>query len=129
MTKQSAAYDAPEARLSFQPMTALHGPFFEALIHTGQAYAAACLEWQQEVLRFAGSRLQWDGKVGEALAKCRTPSEVVEVQRDWAMSTAQEYFDEANRLAQIATKFVPSWMPSPARHHGVEARPESHAAE
>ncbi len=130
MSKQSTAHRAPDMPTPFPPVAALNGQFVEAFMHTGEAYAKACVEWQQEILRFMGSRLQWDGRVGEALAKCKTVSEIAEVQRDWAMSTAQEYFDEANRLAQLATRLVPSWMPS-AAHRSAESKAEAppHAAE
>ncbi len=53
-----------------------------------------------------------------AVAKCRTLTELAEIQQDWVMTAAQDYFDEANRLAQIASSFVPSWLP------GAAPRPE-----
>lgn len=128
MTKQSTTHrGTADTQLPFPPLPALEGSFLHALIHNGEAYAKACLEWQQEVLRFASSRLQWDGQVGDALAKCKTFEDVAEVQKNWAMTTAQDYFNEANRLVQIATKCIPSWMPCVAPGHGG-SKPETAAA-
>jgi hypothetical protein len=109
MVKQpSHAADTLRAAL---PPEALNGRFLEALMHGSEAYTKAILAWQTELLRFLGSQLQWDGRVGEALAKCRTLAEVAEVQRDWAMTAARDYVDELDRLTQLAAKIVPSWMP------------------
>lgn len=118
MTKTSSSHAAEMARPG-QPFATQSGPMIDALLHGSEAYAKAALAWQQEVLRFMGSRLQWDGRAGEALGKCRTLTEVAEVQRDWAMSAAQDYFEEANRLIQLAAKLVPSWMPSPVHRDGT----------
>ncbi len=106
----------------FASMAEMNGPVLEALMHSGEAYAKACLAWQEEVCRFFGSRLQWDGRVSAALAKCRTLTELAEIQQDWAKTAAQDYFDEVGRLTQIASGFVPSWLPS-------AERPRSHPAD
>lgn len=128
MSKASTAHHATEAPLRFPSLPAWDGSFFDVLIHSGEAYAKACLEVQQEVLRFAGTRLKWDGQVGEALAKCKNLGDFAEVQRSWVMATAQDYFDEANRLTQLAAKCIPSYLPSTALH-GAERKPEASAAE
>ncbi len=124
MSKQSTAHRTLDTSAVLAPMAALNGSFMNAFVHAGEAYAQACLEWQQEILRFVGSRFQCDGRVGEALAKCKTAGDIAEVQKNWLMAAAQEYSDEANRLTQIATKFVPSWMPSAVRH-GAESKSEA----
>ncbi len=124
MTKSSAQHRVPDSTLPFGATAAMNGPMLEALMHSGEAYTKACLAWQQEVYRFLGSRLNWDGRVTAALAKCRTLSELAEVQQDWAMTAARDYFDEANRLAQIASSFVPSWLPCAApRSETPRSRP------
>lgn len=129
MTQQSAAYRAAEPTHPFAPGSALNGSLLSVFTNTGEAYAKAWLEWQQELMRFVSSRLQWDGRVGEALAKCKTLSDVVEVQKDWAMTTAQDYFDEVSRLTQIATKCVPSWMPLATARNDDDTKAEARAAE
>lgn len=114
MVKQPS-HAADTLRLALPP-TDPNGRFIEALMHGSEAYTKAVLAWQTELLRFLGSRLQWDGRVGEALAQCKTLAELAEVQRDWAMSTAQDYFEELNRLTRLGAKIIPSWLPQPMQH-------------
>lgn len=131
MTKPAMRHHEPESATSFHPVQRLTGPMIEAWVHNSEAYAKACLAWQEEVLRFWGSRLQWDGRVTEAFAKCKTLSEIAEVQRSWATEAAQEYFDEATRLTQLAAKCVPSWIPGMPHQSEPQAasQPVAHAAE
>lgn len=131
MSKHSVPHHNPGSSQTFRPARVPTGPMVEAWLHSGEAYAQACLACQQEVLRFLGSRLQWDSRVTEAFAKCKTLSEVADVQRSWAMETAQEYFDEATRLTQLAAKCVPSWIPGMPHKSEPQAtsEPVAHAAE
>jgi hypothetical protein len=102
----------------------VNGPMIDALMHSGEAYAKACLAWQEEVCRFLGSRLQWDGRVTAALAKCRSLTELAEIQQDWARTTAQDYVEEVGRLTQIASSLVPAWLPRAApRPASPQSRP------
>ncbi len=119
MTKPSAQHVSwPSASIQ-----GINGPMIEALVHSGEAYAKAWLAWQEEVCRFFGSRLQWDGRVAAALAKCRSLDELAEIQQDWAMTAARDYVDEMGRLTQIASSLVPAWLPSAAPR---PASPRSH---
>lgn len=121
MTRPAIRHHESASATPTQPVQGVTGPAIGAWVHSGEAYAKAWLAWQQEVLRFWGSRLQWDGQVSAAFAKCRTLGEFAEVQQDWAMSTARDYFEELTRLAQVGANLVPSWVPCAA------ARPEGPA--
>lgn len=123
MTRLSTVHRISEPAAQSQPMTGVAGSMVDAFMHSSEAYTRAWLAWQEEVLRFLGSRLQWDGKVSAAFAKCRTVAELAEIQQDWALRTARDYFDEVGRLMQRAAHLVPSWMPSAARPPDV---PRSH---
>lgn len=114
MSKQATSHHKQASATAAPPTADLTGRAFEAWIHGGEAYVRAWLAWQQEVLCFFGSRLRWDGQVSAALSKCRTLSEVAEVQQDWAISTARDYLDEINRLMVAGARLVPSWMPDAA---------------
>ncbi len=94
----------------FQPLNAFNGALLENVTQATQAYTKGCLEFQQEILRFMSSRLQWDSKVGQALASCKTVAEVAEVQRDWLDSTTKEYVDEAGQLFRLGSKLATQWM-------------------
>jgi hypothetical protein len=116
MTKPAMRHHEPESPAPSQPMQGQSNPLSDIWVHNWEAYAKAWLSWQQEVLRFWGARLQWDGQVSGAFAKCRTMSELAEIQQDWAMSTARDYAEELTRLAQAGANLVPSWMPGAAPH-------------
>jgi len=77
----------------------------------GEGYAQHWKAWQEEMLRFIAARFERDREAGASLAKCRTPADFAEVQKSWIMAAAQDYYDEANRLAQLTYKFLPSWLP------------------
>lgn len=110
MTDQTKPQKAPNmTALPFAPP--LNGPFLENLTRATDSCAKACLAFQEEWFRFLASRFEWDSKVGQALASCKNLSEVVEVQRDWLQTAAQDYTDEAGRLARLAISLAPQWLP------------------
>ena len=129
MTKPSTAHRAADAPLPLPPLPVWDASFFNALIHGGEAYAKTCLELQQELLRFAGTRLKWDGQVNDALARCKNFADFAEVQKSWLMTTAQDYFDEVNRLTQIAARCIPSYLPFTALHRAEPTLDTSAAAQ
>ena len=94
----------------FQPLNAFNGALLENVTEATQAYAKGCIEFQQEILRFITSRLQWDSKVGQAFASCKTVAELTEMQKDWLESTTREYVDEAGQLFRLGSKLATQWM-------------------
>ncbi len=68
-----------------------------------QAYLQACLGWQQELARFADLRLAENRRSWDALMSSRDVASALKVQQDWALQAANDYSDEAARLAQLAT--------------------------
>lgn len=104
-TKDSSA--KPE--FSFPPISLTNGPMLDGFMRSSQGWAKASLDWQQEVMRFVDARLRVDEQLGTAMAACKNLGDLAEVQRNWAMATAQDYFEETQRLAQIMAKAMPSW--------------------
>ena len=86
-------------------LTAWNGNFATALGHMGTAYTRACLEWQQEVARFVGTRVDQDRQVWESLTDCRDLGDLAKAQQDWTISATKDYFDEAARMTEIASRF------------------------
>ena len=78
-------------------------------------------------MRFINDRLQWDSRIGEALAGCKTFGDFAEMQKNWMMTTAQDYFEEVNRLVQFGWKLLPSVSPPAAV--APEHPKHQHAAE
>jgi hypothetical protein len=108
------------AGTGFPIVTAMmtNGPAFDGLMQSGQACVQACSEWRNEILRFYDQRLKADEKFGTAISDCKTLAEIVDVQCNWAMAATHDYFEEGQRLAQIAAGAFPFWPRSkPAAPH------------
>lgn len=92
---------------------------FDGFQQSSQACMQACTDWRNEVMRFVDTRLRADEQFGAAIGGCKTLAEIAEVQRNWAMSATQDYFEEGQRLAQIMAGAFPSWpagkQPSPRK--------------
>jgi hypothetical protein len=99
-----------------------------ALGHAGAAYTEAWLEWQQEVARFVGTRIDEDRVVQESLSECRDLHDMAKAQQDWAMRAAKDYISEATRLTQIASRFAQIAV-TPLYGAARSGRQESKAAE
>lgn len=91
MTRQASA-DSPFAVHTLW----LNRPFLDAC-------GRACRNWQQEVSRFVAARLECDGELGRRLLGCGTWNEAVMLQQEWAGRAVQDYLEEANRLASLAS--------------------------
>ncbi len=68
-----------------------------------QGYASACAAWQQEMARFLDMRFTQNQSTWAALASSRGVAGAIKVQQEWALKTATDYAEEANRLACLAT--------------------------
>lgn len=94
-------------RPSFTPFVPAVSPFtnplFDIFAAAGENYAKACQAWQQEIVRFTVNRFQNDSVFGQKLATCQNWTDAAKVQQEWAAAMAQDFMDEGNRLAQLAT--------------------------
>ena len=102
MTKRSAQLDAAE--LLAAPFMKSFGGSMTNAVAMGEAYAKACLELQEEWLRFVGARLRNGTEVQKCLADCGNVSEVAKIQQDWFAAASRDYLEEAGRLMQITTR-------------------------
>ena len=91
----------------------------------GEACGKACQAWQEEVIRFTSARLECDAELGHKLMACGNWAEAVNLQFDWAVNTARDYLNEANRLAQLASALGAKMMQPSARTMRA-ATPERH---
>jgi hypothetical protein len=78
-------------------------PALTAWSETGGAYLKGCTEWQQELSRFFGARIDADITAQHSLAECRSLADATKLQQDWAAATVSDYCIEANRLMAIAS--------------------------
>jgi hypothetical protein len=105
MTKRTGLSDSSSSP-PWDEFTTWNGKFATALGCMGTAYTKACLEWQQEVARFVGARVDQDRQAWESLTGCRNPGDLAKAQQDWTMRATKDYLDEAARLTEIASQFA-----------------------
>jgi len=104
MTKPAQLNQTSTTTTPFPWMTAPSGFGLEAFTRIGEACNKA-RAWQEEIVRFMNARAQTDTQVAQKLVACRNWADAVKLQQDWAASMTQDYFDEANRLARLASTF------------------------
>lgn len=96
--------------------TFLNGPIVDAVVRTTESYGKAYLAWQEEILRFAATRLQRDSELGQALANTRSWADAAKLQQEWTASTIRDYTNETTRLFEIAadagSKITESSLPA-----------------
>lgn len=109
MTKPAKA-TASEAITPFQPMATFNGAIWERLIRNGAACAEACLAWQQELFRFASSRLQRNVEASQALASCTNVTDAIEVQKVWMDAAVKDSVATGRRLMEITTIMAPACL-------------------
>ncbi len=57
----------------------------------------------QEVTRFCAHRMSRDLETMQAIGRCRTPAELVNVWTEAAQTAAEDYRDEMTRMMEIVT--------------------------
>ncbi len=109
MANHQTKKDAPDTGFPFVTAMMNGGSMLEGFMQTGQSCMQACTDWRNEVLRFYDQRLRAEEKLGAAISECKSLAEIVDLQRNWAMAATQDYFEEGQRLAQIAAGSFPFW--------------------
>jgi len=104
MSKQTQQTDGPFAGMPLPWMAGVNDSALKNLTRATETCQKACLAWQQEIARFANARWQRDSEAAQRILSSSNWSEAVKVQQEWLTSTSQDYFDEANRLVQLAQK-------------------------
>jgi hypothetical protein len=78
-------------------------PMFAMFGQAGEAYAAACQVWQQEMIRSAVARFENNSAFAQRLAQCQSWQEATKVQQEWAATVTQDFMAEATRMGQLAS--------------------------
>ena len=65
-----------------------------------------------EVADFMAKRFKHDADLGVSLARCESWDAAVDLQRDLARETAEDYMAEANRMMELSSKLAADqWQP------------------
>lgn len=84
------------------PLTAMVGGSMSQAIAVSEACTNACLALQQEMLRFASTRLQTDIETQKSLVSCATLTDATKIQRDRFANAGRDYLEEMSKLMEIA---------------------------
>jgi hypothetical protein len=95
-----AATQADTLRQSFNT------PLLDMIVHGGETCARTLLAYQQELMRFAASRLQSGAELGRTLAQSHDWFEAVSAQQRWFAAAMTEYAREGQRLLHISSELA-----------------------
>lgn len=91
---------------------ALAGSMTNAVTNATQAYVEGVTKLNSEVIGFMSDRWRRDVDFGQSLARCENWTEATALQQDWARRAAQDYFAEATKLFQLASRSaLGTWDP------------------
>ena len=90
--------------LATAPFMKIFGGSMTNIFAGGEACTKACLEWQEEWLRFVGARLKSDAEAQKSLSECDNLSDAAKIQQDWFAAASRAYLEEAGKLMQITTR-------------------------
>jgi hypothetical protein len=117
-------YDMPAFTPFVPAVSPFRNPLFDIFAAAGENYAKACQAWQQEIVRFTVSRFQNDSKFTQRLSACQNWADAAQVQQEWAATMAQDFMEEGNRLAQLATT-LSSELTHPPEQSATQPAPQA----
>jgi phasin family protein len=88
-------------------------------VRTSEAILGSALALSQQMAEFTQARLREDVGVCERLAKCQSPSEAAECQREFAKTATAQYLGHANKLSELMTELTNAAVAS-AQHAMTE---------
>ncbi len=110
--KQTGKEMQAELTGQLERIAAFNGAALDMVTRAGQAYFNSMTAVNEELMRFAALRLQHDAEFGQTLTKCEDWSAAAELQQDWVHEAGEEYFAEAGKLLELASKVtMESWKP------------------
>jgi hypothetical protein len=101
-----------QVRVGYADLAAFHKGNLEALMASSQALIGGCQTVTGALLAFMQSRAKEGMATGKRLAECGSPSQVAEIQLDFARATVQAYAEQINQLNEtmrqvLADSYVP----------------------
>lgn len=104
MRKQTTKDGGSEETQKFSMPYLANGAMTQAVSRAGEIWTRACLEWQEELARFASSQIESHLEHARSLAQCQNVIDLVKLQQKWAAATMRDYGEETGQLMQIATR-------------------------
>jgi hypothetical protein len=110
--KQTSKELPAELTGQLERLAAFNGAALDMMTRASQAYLSNMTALNEELMRFAALRLQHDAEFGQTLTKCQDWSAAAELQQGWVREASEEYFAEAGKLLELASKAtIEGWKP------------------
>jgi hypothetical protein len=75
-----------------------------ALLRANEVFLRGLGSWYEEMSRFINGRVQHTVETSESLKRCRSASEALDTQREFARATSERYFEQGAKLLNIAAR-------------------------
>ena len=83
-----------------------NGENLKAMMRANEAVLEGLAELGREMMAFGGTRLRQDLSASESLMCCKDASEALRLQADFARSASEQYYSEASKLMELASKMT-----------------------
>lgn len=82
----------------------------------GQVCLQGITQYNQEVVRFLSGRIREDINLNSEFSKCRSLTDVAEIQNTFVHKAVQEYAEETERLTRISAQIISDDFVAVNRH-------------
>ena len=90
--------------LNWESVMIWSGPFATAIDRASEACLEGWREWQREVSRFVGARIEENRRLRQSLGACQNFEDIAKLQQDWSQAAIKSYIEEIGLLPQIAAR-------------------------
>lgn len=97
-SRQSSSARPPSGTVLPFGFDAFNGPLAESYAKAGQMFVENAVNMNQEIVRFAGARLQNDLETVQSMMVCANLKDVIAVQTGFVQSAVKAYQNEIGRL-------------------------------
>lgn len=96
----------------YAELAELNKPSLEGILMSHQNLLKGAIAVSGEIAAFATARLRKNVETLESVAKCRSVTDAVGLQREVAETATRQYCEEARKLAELASRIAQdSWTP------------------
>jgi len=114
-TKPRAAAEAADTP-EIAKVLDTNGDNLKAIMQANEAMLAGMAEFGREMIAFGNTRLRQDMATSESLMCCTDAEKAFRLQCDFARTTSEQYFVEADKLMKLANKMAQEcWAPLESR--------------
>lgn len=88
---------------------ALNSDMFESYVQVSQSLFENAYALNEEMMRFAGKRLETDMEALQTLSQCKNSDDFIQFQSDFVRTAAEDYQEEMAKLMEQGTEAMKSF--------------------